>query len=174
MQDWVAIAVIIGTIAFFAAVTLINFRLENRSEVRFPGHNGTVAAVSCRRSGAAGETVEIDFANLGTRAVVVGLSLRGQFWPDWFGAQQRTTVAPTSSRRRYLPGAQVTIGVIPANGIARLPIRVRFGQCRRVVAVVGEADGYLRVISMRIPPRPLADTDPSVSVGVADLFTWLL
>lgn len=174
MQELLAVAVVIGTIAFFAAVAFINFRLENRPEVRFPSRNGTVAAVSIRRYGAAGETVKVDFTNLGTHPVMVGLSSRWQFWPDWSGAQQKTTVHSAARGRRYLPSAQETLGVIPANGTARLPIRVGFCLCRRVVAVVGEADGYLRVISMRIPRRPLPDSHLSGIAGVADPFTWLL
>lgn len=174
MQELVAVAVIIGMIALCVTVAFVNFRFANLSEIRFLSHNGTVAAVSSRRSGATGETVEIDFANLGARAVVVGLSLRWQFWPAWFGAQSRTRVPSSAGGRRYLPGAQETIGVIPANGTARLPIRVRSGLCRRVVAVAGEADGHLRVISMRIPPQPPTQTDPYVSVAIADFFTWLL
>lgn len=116
MQELVAVAVIIGTIVFSVVVVFVNVHLGNRSEIQFLSHNGTVAAVSCRRCGAAGETVEIDFANLGARAAVAGLSLRGQFWQAWFGAQQRTRVPSLPSGRGYLPSAKETIGVIPANG----------------------------------------------------------
>lgn len=174
MQELIAAAVIIGMLAFCVAIVFVNVRLGNRADAQFLRNNGAVVAVSCRRSGAEGETVEIDFANLGTRSAMVGLSIHRQFWPAWLGARQRTRVPSSASQPRYLPSAQETIGVIPANGTASLPIRARVGLARRVVAVVGEADGHLRVIGMRVPPRPQTETDLYVNVAVGDPFIWLL
>ena len=172
----VAIAVIIGTITFLLTVIAIAEYDENRTTARWRRNSMVTAVLSSgdERVWCQG-AVSVDFANRSAKPVLVGLSVRTQFWPSWRRARQKTKVPSRPGRRRYRADAQQTIGVVPANGIVRLPVRIPSGsRRRRVVAVVGEADGHLRVISMRIPARRAAGTDRFDGVVLGDLSTWLL
>lgn len=120
------------------------------------------------------ETVDVDFVNNGPSPVLVGLSVRAELWTGWCRAWRSSKITSWPGRRRYRIGRQGTIGVIPANGTARLPVQVPAGPgwCR-VVAVAGEAGGHLRVISLRIPVVPAAvATDVSEDVALSGLFMW--
>jgi hypothetical protein len=167
------VAVIIGLIALMVTVVLMVDRSVNRAITLPIARNSMVMAVPSRPSAASGETIEIIFTNGGAQAVMVGLSLRREFRPIWFGAQQCVTVPSSSDRRRYRPTAQQAIGIVPANGTARLPVRVPLGLRRRIVAVVGEADGFLRVITIRIRRTSAVETYLSTYAVIDDTFPWL-
>jgi hypothetical protein len=157
-------------------VILMVDRSVNRAVTRSISRHSMVAAAPSRPSAASGETIEINFTNAGAQAAMVGLSLCREFWPIWFGARQTVTVASSPDRRRYRPAAQEAIGIVPANGTARLPIRVPFGMRRRVVAVVGESDGFLRVITIRIRRTSAVETYFSAFSAysmIDDTFPWL-
>ena len=106
--------------------------------------------------------------------VIAALKLEGVPAPTVYlpPAKQTVTVASSPERRRYRPTAQEAIGIVPANGTACLPIRVPWGMRQRVVAVVGEADGFLRVITIRIHRTSAVETYFS-AYSVLDTFPWL-
>jgi hypothetical protein len=173
----VAVALIVGVIAYLIGVISIVGHAENRSVARSRSGASMVTAVL---SGVDGRVrcqgaVDVDFSNRSARPVIVGLSVRADFFPGWPRVRHNTKVVSRPERRRYRADAQGTIGVIPANGIVRLSVPAPHDSCRRrVVAVVGEADGHLRVISVRIPPKPMMRTNQYTDVAIGDLFMWLL
>jgi hypothetical protein len=112
-------------------------------------------------------------ANPGSRPVLAGLSVRRRRYPGWPGAGLRTRVARRTGGRRYRAGRQATIGIIPAHGASVLPVHFRATRGRyRVVAVIGQSDHRLRVISLPLARRADDDTRSS-SVSITDLFPWL-
>jgi hypothetical protein len=87
------------------------------------------------------QEVVIDFVNLGHSPVLVGLSVRTEFWTGWFRVHQTARVISGAGRPCRVTGHS-TIGVIPANGFSRMPVEIPSGRRRcRVFAVAGEADG---------------------------------
>jgi hypothetical protein len=112
----------------------------------------SVITVSSGRGKHRGEVV-IDFVNPSPSPVLVGLSVRTEFWTGWFRVRQSARVISRPDRRHRVT-AQSAIGVIPANGSSRMPVRIPSGRrCCRAVAIAGEADGRLREMSVRVPVR---------------------
>lgn len=168
----VAVAVCIGVIGTLVAVIIVIENAERRSLRRT---SMVTAAISgqdepIRRPG----PVYVDVANRGVSPVMVGLSVRPGLSSAQGRPRPRISVPARPGRRRYRPTAQETIGVVPAGGAVRLPVRLPAGPrpCR-VVAVVGEADRRLRVISVRVPPAPAGERDRFSCVTADALFTWL-
>jgi hypothetical protein len=98
--------------------------------------------------------------NPGDVPLMAGLTVRPQPLPGWLGADWldgglTVRVPRRTARRKYLAGAQDTVGVVPARGQARFRLTARGGgpavrRRYRLTAVVGQAGGRLRVISVPV------------------------
>lgn len=120
-------------------------------------------------------TVVVMLANPGRVPVLVGLSARRDLTPAWFGARAKTRAVWFTGRSRYRAGSQSAIGVVCSGATSRLPVQVPGGRRRlRVVALVGETDGRLRVITVRIATRPPETTVRLDTDMPANLFPWLM
>jgi hypothetical protein len=174
----IAAGVIIGML-LMGVISIAPFGVyaENRAMARRQTRTGMVTAAL---SGLDGRTrrqdvIELDFTNRGSSPAVVGLTARTEFWPGWRRRPQTTKVPALPRRRRYRACAQQMIDVIPGNATVRLNVRVpsAYSRCR-VIAVVGESDGYLRVISVRIPANQAAWMEQFPSSALFDITPWLL
>jgi hypothetical protein len=97
--------------------------------------------------------------NPGDVPLMAGLTVRRQLLPGWLDGGLTVRVPRRTARRKYLAGAQDTVGVVPARGQAgfRLavpvtgPVAGPGAQRRyRLTAGVGQAGGRLRVISVPV------------------------
>jgi hypothetical protein len=91
--------------------------------------------------------------------LVAGLTVRRRLlpgWPcaDWLDGGLTVRVPRRTARRKYLAGQQDTVGVVPARGQAGFRLEARGGPAARrryrLTAVVGQAGGRLRVISVPV------------------------
>jgi len=87
--------------------------------------------------------------------LLAGLTVRRQRLPGWPDAGLTVRVPRRTARRRYLAGAQDTVGVVPAGGQAEFRMAApaplaRTGRRYRLTAVVGQAGGRLRVIGVPV------------------------
>jgi hypothetical protein len=88
-------------------------------------------------------------ANPGPGPALVGLSVRRQRGPAWLGNRTRAAIARRTTRRRYRADRQAIIGIVPAAETSLLPVHFTASRGRyRIVAVIGQPDHRLRVISM--------------------------
>ena len=118
-----------------------------------------------------GESLVVtSIVNPGPRPVLAGLSVRRRRCPAWLGQRLGTRVARRTARRWYRAGGQATIGIVPAGGTSVLPVRfVAIRRRYRVIAVIGQSDDRLRVISMPLARRPEGGTGPS-DAAITGLF----
>jgi hypothetical protein len=95
--------------------------------------------------------VIVSIANPGTLPVLVGLTVRRQRCPGWLGLRHRTRVARRTVARRYRADRHRIIGIVPANAASVLAVPFSANRGRqRVVAIIGQSDHRLRVISTTI------------------------
>jgi hypothetical protein len=93
--------------------------------------------------------------NPGSVPILVGLSVHRSRLPGWLGAGMSVAVPRRTGRRRHLPGGQATLGVVGAADSAYWPIPApAAGRRCRLVAVIGQSGGRLRVISLPVAPEP--------------------
>jgi hypothetical protein len=93
--------------------------------------------------------------NPGDVPLMAGLTVRRRLLPGWLDGDLTVRVPRRTARRRYLAGAQDTVGAVPARGQAGFRLTARGagpGARRRyrLTAVVGQAGGRLRVISVPV------------------------
>lgn len=113
-------------------------------------------------SGRGDSSVVISIFNPGSRPVLAGLSVRPRRRPDWLGPGPRTRIVRRTAGRRYRADRQAMIGIVPAAGISLLPVDFAAIQGRHcVVAVLGQSDSRLRVISIPLGTRSEHDTWPT-------------
>jgi len=103
----------------------------------------------------------VTMRNPGPVPVLVGLTARRSWVPSWLRPEPLIVRAPRLTNRRWLkPGRQAIVGVLAAGDAARWLVPVpRGGMTRRMVAVIGQAGGRLRVLARLIEPvvpAPLA------------------
>lgn len=176
-----AIIVLGLTTGVVVAAAIVEY-VEMRSVIQTRSHDTvvtSVATVSGERGKYPDEAV-ITFSNPSSKPVMVGISARTEFWTCWFRLQQSARVI-SRPRRRHRVTAQSTIGVIPAHGSSRMPVRIPYGRRRcRVVALTGEADGRLRVMSVRVPRNASVPVNWRVKGDRADVsdfdvaFYWFI
>jgi hypothetical protein len=97
--------------------------------------------------------------------LVAGLTVRRRLLPglpraDWLSPGLTVRVPRRTARRKFLAGAQDTVGVVPAGGQAEFRMTapalltrtglIRTGRRYRLTAVVGQAGGRLRVIGVPV------------------------
>ena len=88
--------------------------------------------------------------NPGNVPLVAGLVVRRRL-PGWLDAGLTVRVPRRTARRKFLAGAQDTVGVVPARGQAEFRVTARAaGRRYRLTAVVGQAGGRLRVIGVPV------------------------
>jgi hypothetical protein len=132
-----------------------------------PG-DATVTAVSpiVDRPGDGQTVVTAVIANPGTAPVLVGLSLRRQLLPRLPpGGGTRTRVASRTARRCYHAGRQEVVAAVADGAVSRLPVPVPGrGRRYRLVAVIGQPDGRLCVLSVLVSiPWPGAAVGPQIT-----------
>lgn len=103
--------------------------------------------------------------NPGATPVLVGLSVRRRRMPAWLEAGMEVRVPRHTARKRLRAGRHTVLGVLGSGETARWPVPVPPGTRRcRLVAVVGQAGGRLRVLSLPVasgpPGSPVAGPDP--------------
>jgi hypothetical protein len=96
--------------------------------------------------------------NPGDVPLLAGLTVRRQRLPGWLDAGHTVRVPRRTARRKFLPGAQDTVGVVPAGGQAQFRVAASGGGLAarrryRLTAVVGQAGGRLRVIGVPVVSR---------------------
>lgn len=121
--------------------------------------DATVTAVSVLRDYPDEGTamIAVAISNPGPMPVVVGLSARGRGWP---GRGTRTTTPHRSSRRRYRADQQTTIGVVAPGSVSRLSALIATDRRCRIVVVVGQPDGRLRVTGVPVTGKPAVSANP--------------
>ena len=136
-----------------------------------PG-DATVTAVSpiVDRPGDRQTVVIAAIANPGPTPVLVGLSLHRKPLP---GGRTRTMAVHRTARRRYHASRQTVVAAVPDGAVNRLSVPVPGrGSRYRLVAVIGQPDGRLCVISAPVRiPWPSGPIASQVSVRPA-LFPW--
>lgn len=101
----------------------------------------------------------VTMRNPGKVPVLVGLTTRRSWVPYRFHPDPLIVRVPrlTTRRGRLKPGRQAVVGVLAAGEAGRWLIPVPRGRVtRRVVAVIGQAPGRLRVLARLIDPIPAA------------------
>ena len=93
--------------------------------------------------------------NPGDIPLVAGLTVRRQPLPALLDPGLTVRVPRRTARRKFLAGAQDTVGVVPAGGQAGFRLETRgagpaAGRRYRVTAMVGQAGGRLRVIGVPV------------------------
>lgn len=105
------------------------------------------AALAPRGAGESSVITLID--NPGSSPVLAGLSVSRRRGPALGGTRLKARFARRTGRRRYRAGRQAVIGIVPADGMRILPVHFVATRGRyRIVAVIGQADYRLRVISI--------------------------
>ena len=136
-----------------------------------PG-DAAVTAVSpiVDRPGDGQTVVSVAIANPGPAAVLVGLSLRRKLLP---GSRTRTTTVRRTARRCYHASRQTVVAAVPGGQISRLSVPVPgAGRRYRLVAVIGQPDGRLCVISTPVTiPWPGAVSATQLTTRQA-VFSW--
>jgi hypothetical protein len=93
--------------------------------------------------------------NPGSVPVLVGLSVRRSRRPGWLAPGVNARVPLRTSHRRFGPGAQEIVGVVAPGEGEGWPVPAPAGGRRgRLVAVIGQAGGRLRVITLAVPLVP--------------------
>ena len=87
--------------------------------------------------------------------LMAGFTARRRLIPGWLEPGMSVTVPRRTTRRRYRASAQATVGVVPASGTGQFRVPVT-AQARRyrLVAVLGQSGGRLRVHSVPVATRP--------------------
>jgi hypothetical protein len=94
--------------------------------------------------------------NPGDVPLLAGLTVRRRQWlAGWLDAGHTVRVPRRTARRKYLPGAQDTVGVVPAGEQAQFRVAASGGGLAarrryRLTAAVGQARGRLRVIGVPV------------------------
>jgi hypothetical protein len=93
--------------------------------------------------------------NPGDVPLVAGLTVRRQPLPGLLDPGLTVRVPRRTARRKFLAGAQDTVGVVPAGGqaefrLAAPALPAKTGRRYRLTAVVGQAGGRLRVIGVPV------------------------
>ena len=89
--------------------------------------------------------------NPGDVPLVAGLVVRRQRLPGWLDPGLTVRVPRRTARRKFLAGAQDTVGVVPAGGQAEFRVAgTASGRRSRLTAAVGQAGGRLRVIGVPV------------------------
>jgi hypothetical protein len=98
--------------------------------------------------------------NPGDVPLMAGLTVRRQPLPGLLDPGLTVRVPRRTARRKFLAGAQDTVGVVPAGGQAEFRLTApallartgpaRIGRRYRLTAVVGQAGGRLRVIGVPV------------------------
>jgi hypothetical protein len=108
-------------------------------------------------------SVLVWITNPGPVPVLVGLSVRRARRPDWLagltgqGTELTARVPWRTSSRRFRPQAQGTVGVVGPGDSDGWPVAApTAGRRGRLVAVIGQAGGRLRVITLAVPLGPVA------------------
>lgn len=102
--------------------------------------------------------------NPGPVPVLVGLSVRRTRLPAWLAPGLNARVPLRTGNRRFGPRAHDTVGVVAPGADDGWPVPApAVGRRGRLVAVAGQADGRLRVITVTVPlgaapGTPLATT----------------
>lgn len=93
-----------------------------------------------------GQTVvAVVIANPGRVPVLAGLSLRRALLP---GRYTRATTGSRTTRRRYQAARHEVVAAVPDDAISRICVPVPGTRSRyRLVVVIGQSDGRLRIIS---------------------------
>jgi hypothetical protein len=97
--------------------------------------------------------------NPGPVPVLVGLSVRRSRRPAWLVPPLNTSVPLRTGHPRFGPQAQQVVGVVAPGENEAWPVAAPGrGRRGRLVAVIGQADGRLRVITQPVPlvPAPAA------------------
>jgi hypothetical protein len=101
--------------------------------------------------------------NPGPVPVLVGLSVRRSRRPGWLSPPLRVRVPWRTGHPRFGPQAQQVVGVVAPGESEGWPVAAPArGRRGRLVAVIGQADGRLRVIT-----RPVPLVAPGAPVRVA-------
>jgi hypothetical protein len=111
--------------------------------------------------------------NPGSVPVLVGLSVYRSRVPAWLGGGMSVTVPHWTGRRRYLPGAHATVGVVgPGDGACWSVPAPASGRHCHMVAVIGQSGGRLRVITLPVAPGPPSAAATAGSMR-PDPLSWL-
>jgi hypothetical protein len=136
-----------------------------------PG-DAAVTAISpiVDRPGDGQTVVSVAIANPGAAPVLVGLSLRRTLLP---GRRTRTIAVRRTTRRCYHAGRHAVVAAVRDGAISRLSVPVPGARRRyRLVAVIGQPDGRLCVISAPVTiPWPDVAFAAQVTMRQA-LFPW--
>jgi hypothetical protein len=148
-----------SVMAAATAVVIAGFRSGDR-----PGDATVTAALrSVPHPDGYQHVVRAAVRNPGSVPVLVGLSVYRSRVPAWLGAGMTVTVPRRTGRRRYLPGAQHTVGVVepgesvcwpvpaPGPALASAPASAAGRRCH-LVAVIGQSGRRLRVITLPVTP----------------------
>jgi hypothetical protein len=93
--------------------------------------------------------------NPGPVPVLVGLSVRRSHRPGWLSPALNARVPWRTRHPKFGPQAQDTVGVVAPGESEGWPVAAPGrGQRGRLVAVVGQANGRLRVITLAVPLAP--------------------
>ena len=93
--------------------------------------------------------------NPGPVPVLVGLSVRRTRMPGWLAPGLNARVPLRTGHRRFGPQAQDTVGVVAPGEHEGWPVTAPAGGRRgRLVAVIGQAGGRLRVITVPVVLTP--------------------
>ncbi|HEY2523194.1 MAG TPA: hypothetical protein VGJ19_23990 [Streptosporangiaceae bacterium] len=93
--------------------------------------------------------------NPGPVPVLVGLSVRRSHLPGWLVPGLNARVPLRTRQPRFGPGAQDTMGVVAPGESEGWPVAApATGRRGRLVAVIGQAGGRLRVITLAVPLSP--------------------
>ena len=107
--------------------------------------------------------------NPGPVPVLVGLLVRRSRCPAWLAPGLNARVPLRTSHPKFGPAAQDTVGVVAPGDSEGWPVAAPAGGRRgRLVAVIGQAGGRLRVITLPVPlvaPALAEASDVSQRVG---------
>lgn len=139
------------------------------------GWSDVTAAIEMVRlaPSALGESLVVtSVVNPGARPVLVGLSVRRRRCPGWLGRGQRARMVRRTTARRFRAGRQATIGVVAPGATGMLPVHFLAARGRyRVIAVIGQSDHRLRVISLPLAGWPAVGAWPGLA-SITGLFPW--
>jgi hypothetical protein len=94
--------------------------------------------------------------NPGPVPVLVGLSVRRSRLPGWLAPGLNAQVPMRTGHARFGPQAQQVVGVVAPGESEGWPVAAPVaGKRGRLVAVIGQAGGRLRVITVAVPLSPV-------------------
>jgi hypothetical protein len=139
-----------------------------------PG-DATVTAVSpiVDRPGDGRTVITAAIANPGATPVLVGLSLRRRLLP---GGRTKATAARRTARRCYHASRHMVVAAVADGAVSRLSVPVPgHGRRYRLIAVIGQPDGRLCVISapVTIPWPGAAGPQLSARPPLLPWYRWL-